>query len=90
MLRSYGVSLGSLAMGLVALRGAMLGELAGSVAKEAMVALVVFGGIGVTVGWIADHLVRDALKRMFHNRLEWYRNGLIEAGYDKPDSSRNR
>ena len=87
MLRSYAVSLGALAMGLVVFRGAILGEYADRVAMEAIVALVVFSGIGAWAGWIADYLVRDSLERLFRARVEWYRKGLIEAGSNKPNSS---
>ena len=86
MLRSYAVSLGALAMGLVVLRGAIQGELAGSVAMEATVAMLVFMGVGAVAGWIADHLVRDALQRMFRARVDWYRQGMVDAGNLEPDS----
>jgi hypothetical protein len=76
-------------MGLVGFRGAILGEFAGSVAKEAIVALAVFSGVGALAGWIADYLVRDSLERMFRARVEWYRKGLIEAGHLKTNSSRD-
>lgn len=76
-------------MGLVGFRGAILGEFAGSVIKEAIIALVVFMGIGAVAGWIADYLVRDSLERTFRARVEWYRQGLIEAGHVKSNSSRN-
>ncbi len=76
-------------MGLVGFRGAILGEFADSVAKEAMIALVVFTGIGAVAGWIADYLVRDSLERTFRARVDWYRKGLIEAGYSKSNSSQD-
>ncbi len=87
MLRSYAVSLGALAMGLVVLRGAIHGELAASVAMEAIVAMLVFACVGGVAGWIADYLVRDSLERMFRSRVDWYRKGMIEAGYLNTDSS---
>ena len=86
MLRSFAVSLGALAMGLVVARGAIHGELAGSVAIEAIGAMLVFTCVGGIAGWIADYLVRDSLERMFRARVEWYRKGLIDAGHIETDS----
>lgn len=76
MFRSFAASLGALAMGLVALRGAIFGEPTGSVALEAITAMAVFTVIGGVAGWIADTLVRDAVERAFRKRVEWYREGL--------------
>ena len=73
-------------MGLVVLRGAIRGELAELVAMEAIVAMLVFMGVGAVAGWIADYLVRDSLQRMFRARVDWYRQGLIDAGYLESDS----
>ena len=86
MLRSYAVSLGALAMGLVVLRGAIRGELAGHVAIEAIVAMLLFACVGGIAGWIADQLVRDSLERMFRARVQWYRKGMLDAGYIESDS----
>ena len=88
MLRSYAVSLGALAMGLVVLRGAICGQAALGVAREAIVALAIFSSVGAVAGWIAEYLVRDSVERMFRERVEWYRNGLYEAGYIKTKSSK--
>ena len=74
------ISLGALAMGLVVLRGAINGELAGHVAVESIIALIAFMCIGMAAGWIADYLVRDALESAFRSRVDWYRKGLVEAG----------
>ena len=90
MLRSYAVSLGALAMGLVVLRGAIHGELAASVAMVAIMAMLVFSCVGGVAGWIADYLVRDSLERMFRSRVDWYREGMIDAGYLNADSSRDQ
>ena len=73
-------------MGMVVLRGAIYGEFAGAVAMEAIVAMLVFMGVGAVASWIADHLVRDSLQRMFQARVEWYRQGMIDAGYIEADS----
>jgi len=80
LFRSFAASLGALAMGLVALRGAVLGEPTGSVALEAITAMAVFAVVGGMVGWIADTLVRDAVEQAFRKRVEWYREGLSDAG----------
>ena len=87
MLRSYAASLGALAMGLVVLRGAFLGELAQHVAMEAIVALIVFAGIGAVAGWIAEYLIRESTEQVFRARVDWYRKGLIDAGFIESDSS---
>lgn len=84
MLRSFALSLGALAMGLVVLRGAVHGERAGAVAMEAIVAMLVFICLGGFAGWIADYLVRDSVERMFRARVDWYRKGMIEAGFIDP------
>ena len=76
-------------MGMVGIRGAFFGESAESVAKEAIVALVVFAGIGALAGWVAEYLVRNSVEQMFRSRIDWYREGLIEAGYLKPNSSQD-
>lgn len=73
-------------MGLVVLRGAILGQFAGRVATEAITAMLVFMCVGAIAGWIVDHLVRDSLERMFRARVDWYRKGMIEAGFIEPDS----
>lgn len=74
-------------MGLVVLRGAVDGEGIDGVAIKAILALIVFMGIGGVAGWIADHLVRDSLERAFRARVQWYRQGLIDAGKIEPDSN---
>ncbi|MGB7325554.1 MAG: hypothetical protein WBD31_11840 [Rubripirellula sp.] len=89
MSRSFAVSLGTLAMALVVLRGAIGGELAGRVACESIVALIIFAGVGYVAGWIADYLVRDALERNFRARVDWYREGLTDSVYDKTKSSKD-
>lgn len=87
MIRGIAVSLGALAMGLVVLRGVLDGALAAGVAVDATVALIIYTGIGAVAGWIADHLVRDALERIFRSRVEWYRNGLAQAGLTESTSN---
>ncbi len=76
-------------MSLVVLRGAVRGELAGRVACESIVAMLVFAGVGWIAGWIADYLIRDTLQRSFRARVDWYRKGLIEAGLVKKDLPRD-
>ena len=77
-------------MGLVVLRGAIHGEFAANVAMEAITALLVFICVGGIAGWIADHLVRDSLERMFRARVDWYRKGMIEAGFIEPDQNEDQ
>lgn len=89
MFRNFAASLGALAMGLVALRGAILGEHAESVALEAIKAMAVFTVIGGLVGWVADTLVRDAVEQAFRKRVEWYREGLSDAGLIEESSKRD-
>ena len=87
MIRGISVSLGALAMGLVVTRGAINGELAENVAIEAIAALIVFMGIGWVAGWISDYLVRDSLERNFRARVQWYRQGLVDAGFVEPETN---
>ena len=68
-------------MGLVMLRGVVNRELASHVAMEAIVAMLLFMGIGFVAGWIADYLIRDAMEHSFRGRVRWYRQEMIEAGY---------
>lgn len=77
-------------MALVALRGAVRGELAGRVAMEAIVALLVFAGVGFVAGWIAEYLVRDSLERMFRARVDWYRNGIEQVSSETGPSDNSR
>lgn len=72
-------------MGLVAFRGVVHRELAGDVAMEAIVCMLLFMGIGFVAGWIADYLIRDAVEQTFRGRVRWYREGMIEAGYIEPE-----
>ncbi len=85
MTRSYAAALGSLAMGLVVFRGAILGELAGAVAAEAIVAMLAFAVVGWAAGWIADYLIRDALEDLFRKRVDWYREGLVDLASSEAD-----
>ncbi len=84
MLRGYAVSLGAVAMFVVAVRGAIGGQQIDSVAKDAMVALLLFTAMGAVAGWIAEYLIRDSLERAFRSRVDWYREGLGEATREKP------
>ncbi|QDT02533.1 hypothetical protein K227x_09110 [Rubripirellula lacrimiformis] len=76
-------------MALVVIRGAINGELAGSVASEAIVAMIVFAGVGFVAGKISDYLIRDSLERMFRARVEWYREGVADSGLNKTDTPSN-
>ncbi len=72
-------------MGLVVFRGAILGELAGAVAAEAIVAMLAFAVVGWAAGWIADYLIRDALEDLFRKRVDWYREGLVDLASSEAD-----
>lgn len=72
-------------MGLVVFRGAILGELAGAVAAEAIVAMLAFAVVGWAAGWIADYLIRDALEGLFRKRVDWYREGLVDLASSEAD-----
>lgn len=76
-------------MGLVGLRGAILGEFADRVVMESIVALVVFTGVGAVAGWIADYLVCDSLERLFRARVDWYRDGLVKSGSVRSNPSQD-
>ena len=86
MLRGYAVSLGALAMFVVAVRGAIWGQQIDSVAKDAMAALLLFTALGAIASWIADYLIRDSLERSFRSRVDWYRQGIIDATKKEEDS----
>jgi len=72
MSRSYALSLGTIAMSLVLVRGALRREFVDEVAVESMIALVLFAVIGGLAGAIADYLVRDDLERQYRRRVAWY------------------
>jgi hypothetical protein len=66
-------------MFVVAVRGALWRQQIDSVAKDAMVALLLFTAMGALAGWIAEYLIRDSLERSFRNRVDWYRQGIVDA-----------
>lgn len=66
-------------MAVVVLRGLFHAESVDQVTLEALVMMIVFAGIGAVAGWIADYLVRENVESMFRKRVEWYRNGVLEA-----------
>lgn len=53
---------------------------------EAVVAMLLFAGIGAVAGRIAEYLVRDTIEGQFRKRVDWYRQGLIDAGYMEEDT----
>ena len=74
-------------MFVVAVRGAIWNQQIASVAKDAMAALLLFTLLGAIAGWIAEYLIRDSLERTFRSRVDWYRQGLIDAGSEKASSA---
>jgi len=73
-------------MFVVAIRGAIWGQQIASVSKDAMAALLLFTVFGAIAGWIAEYLIRDSLERTFRNRVDWYRQGLIDAEREETSS----
>lgn len=69
MARSYAVSLGALALGMIALRGATGGELASEVLTKGLLGMIVFSGVGYVIGAIADSLVCQTVEQRFRQRL---------------------
>ena len=69
MARPYAVSLGAIALGIIAVRGAISGDLASSALVQGLIGMVVFGGIGYFIGAIADYLVRQAVELRFRERV---------------------
>ncbi|TWU26425.1 hypothetical protein Pla52o_02780 [Novipirellula galeiformis] len=74
-------------MALVVVRGAIFGEIADQVAMEAMVALLIFSVFGWVAGWITEYVVRDSMETAFRHRVEWYRQGIIDATLSEDKSS---
>lgn len=87
MIRTLAISFGSLAMGLVVLRGAIRGELAAGVAEEAIMTMVVYLGIGAIAGAIADYLIRDAVENLYRKRVQWYRDGVEKVNNESNATS---
>lgn len=73
-------------MAMVVLRGMFRGESADAVAVESIAMMIVFAVIGAFAGWIADHLIRDNVETLFRNRVDWYRQGIVDAEAS-PDGS---
>lgn len=86
MQRGFAVSLGALALAIVAFRGALRGELITDVVPYGIAAMIVFSAIGWVAGMIADYLVRDAMERNYRQRLSKYREAVEanEGHRDKP------
>lgn len=66
-------------MFVVAIRGAIWGQQIDSVAKDAMVALLLFTAMGAVAAWIAEYLIKDTLERAFRSRVDWYRQGIEDV-----------
>ncbi|MFG0262729.1 MAG: hypothetical protein ACF788_10095 [Novipirellula sp. JB048] len=74
-------------MALVVVRGVIFGEFADRVALEAMVALLMFSVFGWVAGWISEQIVRDSTEAAFRQRVEWYRQGIIDTAPQQDKSS---
>lgn len=66
-------------MAVVVLRGLFHAEAVDQVMSEALLMMVIFTGVGAVAGWIAEHLVQENIESLFRKRVEWYRNGVLEA-----------
>lgn len=69
-------------MGIVLMRGALAGEHAGAVAQEALVCLIFFAMVGWVAGWITEYLILDSVEQHFRARVQWYREALVDAGWE--------
>jgi hypothetical protein len=71
--RAYAGILGPLALALIVLRG--LKEQAGveTTLAAALGGLVLFAGLGYLVGWLAEHLVEEAVRTQFTAAMEAWR-----------------
>lgn len=72
MHRSYALSLGALAMALVAIRGAMKGDLASDTVITALMALIAYSVLGMAAGAIMDYLIRQDVEDRYRRRVAWF------------------
>ncbi len=72
MHRSYALSLGALAMALVAIRGAMNGDLASETVINALMALLAYSILGMAAGAIMDYLIRQDVEDRYRRRVAWF------------------
>lgn len=86
MPRACALAMGSLAMAMVMIRGALHREHIGDVAIESIIALFAFMLIGGVAGWIVDYLILDAVETRFRSRVDWYRQGIndLEVTQSRP------
>ncbi|QDV67269.1 hypothetical protein Poly24_09620 [Rosistilla carotiformis] len=69
MARSYAVSLGAIALGLIALRGAINSNDLSSVVTLGLIGMVVACGVGYIIGAIADQVICQTVEARFRQRL---------------------
>ncbi len=72
MHRSYALSLGALAMALVAIRGALNGDLALETVIKALMALIAYSILGMAAGAIMDYLIRQDVEDRYRRRVAWF------------------
>lgn len=87
MARLYAVSLGALALGLIALRGAISGDHVPHVVSQGLVSMVVFCGVGYVIGAIADQMVCQTVEVRFRQRLSEVIQHLEQIEADKQNSN---
>jgi outer membrane lipoprotein SlyB len=75
MVRSFAVSLGSLAMAVTVIRGAIGSEVVSDVIFRSIGAMIAFAAIGAVAGWIVDTQIRESVRQRFQSRVDWYREG---------------
>lgn len=86
MARSYAVSLGALALSLIALRGAIIGDELSSVVEQGLVSMIVAIGVGYIIGAIADQLVCETVEIRFRQRLSEVIDQFAQIEADKQNS----
>ncbi len=59
-------------MALVAIRGAMRGDVASDTVIDALMALVAFAILGMAAGAIMDYLIRQDVEDRYRRRVAWY------------------
>lgn len=86
MARSYAVSLGAMALGLIALRGAITSNDLSSVITMGLIGMVAASGVGYIIGAIADQVICQTVEARFRQRLAEVIEHLAQIEADKQNS----
>ncbi|MEZ6089396.1 MAG: hypothetical protein R3C05_15475 [Pirellulaceae bacterium] len=86
MARSYAVSLGALALCLIALRGAIIGDDVASVVQHGLLWMIGAIGAGYLIGAIADQLVCETVEIRFRQRVSEVIDQIAQIEAEKQDS----